>query len=761
MSDGTNATNRQEPTERPKGFFGRLASRLRLGRRTPPDEHRDDLEVERQIGIILEESGLEVDVTDVPERHVHDPASGDDPVGEADLQAAADFGEAGETERDRDPVESAEDISETSQDTVPSGAEDAAPAGADEPFEGPSEREALDSARALVIGALRRRAEVSDFGESQDPSSDVVVDLAAAEIVEDSVASAGHAGTSALPVPPAEAPDEAADASAPVEASAPEAAVSGEAGRDDEWEERVPTVLRSDGSPLPRHRLGEYVLNKGLITPEALDAASREQEVTGKRIGQILVANGFLSDRDRVEAILETSSERIALESVARSRIPADILDEHNIFISAETEDTVYVSTMGDEETVRAIVEEYYGDRKVSFVAFLPGAMNSFISSMRKSSSTEDLSQSAETMLDRLLYRALADGASDIHILPRRESYTAMFRLLGVRRIVHEGALDEFKVMIAQIKDRARMDLAERRKPQDGGFQIEYAGKMIDLRVATLPTQEGETCVMRVLDPDRVQPSLGKLGITRVDRWRKGFSQQHGLCLICGPTGSGKTTTLNSSIKEMDRFGKAIYSIEDPVEYRVPYAGQVSVNSSVGLNFASAVRAFMRADPDVIVLGEVRDEETARNAMKAADTGHLVLATLHTGSILGAVSRLRDLGVEPRELRYLLRSVLVQTLVRTTCPRCGGKGCEHCGGSGYAGRTVVSECEYFQDYDSVDMLLKATGESEVRRTWPTMLEDAVQKMREGQTDLKELYRVFGAAVDMHLHEEEKAAWPSS
>jgi len=527
-----------------------------------------------------------------------------------------------------------------------------------------------------------------------------------------------------------------------------------------------PAIMRADGSAMPRHRLGEYVFHKGLITSEALDAASREQEVTGDRIGQILVANGFLTDKDRVEAILATSSERIAQESVARSRIPSNLLDEYNIMISAETEDTVYVSTMFDEEIVRPIVYEYYSDKTIHFVSFLPTAMNGFIAAMKKSSAIDDISQTKETMLDRLLYKALNEGASDIHIIPRRKSYTAMLRMLGVRRIIHEGAMDEYKTMIAQIKDKARMDLAERRKPQDGGFQIEYSGKMIDLRVATLPTNDGEVCIMRVLDPDRVQPSLGQLGITDVAKWRKGFNQQHGLCLICGPTGSGKTTTLNSSIKEMDRFGKSIYTIEDPVEYRIPFTGQVSVNTTVGLNFATAVRAFMRADPDVIVLGEVRDEETARNAIKAADTGHLVLATLHTGSILGSVSRLKDLGVAPRELRYLLRSVLVQSLVRTICTACGGSGhhpddhdrsCDRCKGTRYAGRTVVSECEYFENSEQVDRILDLQGDLDTARTWPTMVEDAVKKYREGVTDLDELYRVFGASIDPVLREQEETA----
>lgn len=527
-------------------------------------------------------------------------------------------------------------------------------------------------------------------------------------------------------------------------------------------------IYRPDGTEMAPHRFGEHLLSKSLVSVLELDAASREQSVTGDRIGQILVAGGFLSDKDRVTAILETSSERISQENVARSKIPVDILEDFQIMISAQTEGKLYVSTSTNQSHVKDIIHQYYGPIDVEFVSFDPTRFDGFISQIRKTDNLEAASQDKADHLNRILYRALGDGASDIHIMPRKKSYSVMFRILGVRRIIHEGKLDEYNTMLAQVKDKASMDLAEKRKPQDGGFNIEYAGKGIDFRVATNPTAEGEVVVMRVLDPDRVQPSLGQLGITDVLKWRKGFNQQHGLCLICGPTGSGKTTTLNSSIREINRFEKAIYTIEDPVEYRIPYITQMSVNPAVGLTFASAIRAFMRSDPDVIVLGEVRDEETARNMIKAADTGHLVLATLHTGSIVGALSRLRDLGVPPRELRYLLRSVLVQTLVRTTCQVCDGVGHDHdgkvcfkCNGSRYTGRTVVSECEFFEDPTAVDKIINST-EHDVERTWPTMVEDAVKKMREGKTDEYELTRVFGAAVEPYLRgEQEIMELPSS
>jgi type II secretory ATPase GspE/PulE/Tfp pilus assembly ATPase PilB-like protein len=509
-----------------------------------------------------------------------------------------------------------------------------------------------------------------------------------------------------------------------------------------------------------RHRFGEYVYRKGLISKDALHAASLEQSVTGAKMGQILVANGFLSDKDRVEAVLATEHSRIAQEKVSKTTIPVEILAENNIIIAAEQEDRVYVASSEDERMIRMIVSEYYPNKEIEFVAYDASAMNLFLSAMHKMTSIDDPTNSEQLMLDRIVYNALSELASDIHIEPRAKSYNIFYRTDGVRRLIHTGSLTEYQVLIAKIKDRSAMDLAEKRKPQDGGFQMEYSSKMIDLRVSTAPVAEGgEKCVIRLLDSDRVQPNLEKLGISEVGKWRKALRHQFGICFICGPTGSGKTTTLNASIREMDRFGKSIYTIEDPVEYRIPFVSQVAVNNQVGLTFATGVRGFMRMDPDVIVVGEVRDAETAANAIKAAETGHLVLATLHTGSIVGAITRLKEIGVEPHELRYLVRSIMVQTLVRTKCKHCGGDApqkfdCSYCDGSGYKGRTVVSECEYFDGPEEVNRIIPEKNK-DIIETWTTKEQDAVNKMYAGMTDMAELDRVFGPAIDRYLREEDR------
>nr|WP_250808039.1 GspE/PulE family protein [Neorhizobium tomejilense] len=526
--------------------------------------------------------------------------------------------------------------------------------------------------------------------------------------------------------------------------------------------EKKPVVMafRADEGMEGRHRFGEYVYRKGLISRTALHAASLEQTVTGAKIGQILVANGHLSDKDRIEAVLATEHSRISQEKVSKTKIPVEVLAEHNIIISAEQDDRVYVSSSEDERMVKMIVSQYYPGKEIEMVSYDASAMNLFLSSMMKMTSIDDPANAEQLMLDRIVYRALTELASDIHIEPRATSYNIFYRIDGVRTLIHTGNMTEYQVLIAKIKDRAAMDLAERRKPQDGGFQMEYAGKMIDLRIATAPVAEGgEKCVIRLLDSDRVQPSLEKLGITEVTKWRKGLRHQAGICFICGPTGSGKTTTFSASVREMDRFGRSIYSIEDPVEYRIPFVSQVAVNRQVGLDFATGIRAFMRMDPDVMIVGEVRDRETAQNAITAAETGHLVLATLHTHSIVGTITRLKELGIEPHELRYLVRAIMVQSLVRTLCPDCKGHEvnkfeCRTCGGSGYKGRTVVSECEYFDGPEAVNRIIPEAGKT-IEETWTTKEQDAVNKMYAGITDFAELDRQFGPAIERYLREEDR------
>lgn len=479
-------------------------------------------------------------------------------------------------------------------------------------------------------------------------------------------------------------------------------------------------------------RLGEYLLSKGLLRKEQLEAALAEQKITQEKLGVILSRSGFITRRVLLDAILVLNPEKIHGEEFFSGRVPAETLMSLKAMIVAETERQVFISCLGSERQANVELKPYYPDLDIVFVASNHEHVNAYLDQVEAMESNED------SLFERLMRMAMRDNISDVHIVPRYNSYSVFFRRLGVRHLAYEGSLDEYNTLSARIKDLARMDLAERRIPQDGPISIDHDGKMIDLRVATVPTGTSEYIVLRVLDPDRVQPSLDGLGVTRLEDWRKGVSRPNGLCLICGPTGSGKTTTLTATIKEMDRFGRAIFTMEDPVEYRIPYVAQVGANPAVGLDFARGVRAFMRLDPDVIVVGEVRDAETARNAIKAAETGHLVLATLHSSSIYGAVSRLRDLGVPAHELRYLLRSILAQGLMRTTCHHCHGKGCPVCQDTGFLGRTVISECAYFSGEKEVSRLLN--GEV----WWPSLMDDAILKHRQDMSTADEVIRLFGA-----------------
>lgn len=475
----------------------------------------------------------------------------------------------------------------------------------------------------------------------------------------------------------------------------------------------------------------ELLLKRGLVSREKLLAAKLEQTVTHERIGKILVRNGFLKQTALFKLLREVAPNALHDESSFQDTIPAEVLIETQSMLTAEVDGTLYVSTLSSPGKVRAMMAPFLGTTKLEFTSVNPVRLSQYLSQLTVTQEADALSW------ERIFQDAMRTRASDIHIIPRFSSYTIKFRRDGVLHLIHEGTLDDHIALVSRIKDLSRMDMAERRRPQDGGFSMEYAGRIVNFRVVTVPTVTGERMVVRILDPDATHLELGQLGISRIAQWRRAVSRSDGLCLICGPTGSGKTTTLAATVREMNFLERAVYSAEDPVENSIPYAGQVNMNPAVDLNFSSAVRTFMRADPDVIIVGEVRDIDTARNALKASETGHLVLATLHTGSIINALGRLRDIGVAPYELRHLLRGVMVQRLMRVFCLSCGGKGCDACQGSGYKGREVISEVQCFDTEHDVERLLN--GEV----TWPLLLEDARLKVREGKTSNYELERVFG------------------
>ncbi len=501
--------------------------------------------------------------------------------------------------------------------------------------------------------------------------------------------------------------------------------------------------------------LGEYLLLNNLVSKDALHAALLEQGVTEKDLGDVLVKNGFLGHDALVDALLKVTNKNLTNEEKIVQHVPPELFYELRCKIAAETIENVYVASLSSKSQTKHRLQPYFPGRNIVFIDANPESIDNYIAKL------ETIHDSDSSLLEQLLREAIQKGASDIHVLQRDESFTVFIRVMGVAKVIREGEPSDFLTLSARIKDRAGMDMAERRKPQDGGFDIEYNGRKIALRVATLPVLSGESIVMRILDPEKANLPLEVLGISKLTDWRKGSRRLEGLNLICGMTGSGKTTTLTATLRELDRFGKVIYTAEDPVEHRISYVRQLNINEGIGLDFSRALKAFMRADPDIIILGEVRDDNTARNAIKAAETGHLVFATLHTGSILGAVNRLRDLGVPLFELRSVLRSVLAQTLMRTVCPGCEGRNpaCPKCDGGGYAGRTVVSECHYFQSEDEVQAVMEQR-----KPRWSRMVDDGLEKVKQGVTDARELVRVFGPEGEERLEQAgyrlEAGSWVS-
>ncbi|MDO9096458.1 MAG: type II secretion system ATPase GspE [Rubrivivax sp.] len=380
---------------------------------------------------------------------------------------------------------------------------------------------------------------------------------------------------------------------------------------------------------------------------------------------------------------------------------------------------------------------------------------------MQELPAVEDLLEAADDapiirMLNALLTQAAKDGASDIHIEPYERSSSVRFRVDGTLREVVQPNKALHAAMISRLKIMAELDIAEKRLPQDGRISLRIGGRAIDVRVSTLPSSHGERAVLRLLDKTESRFTLEGLGMDGevLNAFARLIQQPHGIVLVTGPTGSGKTTTLYASLTRVDTATTNVLTVEDPVEYELPGIGQTQVNPKIDLTFAKALRAILRQDPDVIMIGEIRDFETAQIAIQASLTGHLVLATVHTNDAPSSVTRLIDMGVEPFLLSSSLLGVLAQRLVRKLCPRCkrqddAGRwhpvGCEHCAHTGYKGRTGVYELMVV-DPDVQALVHNRASEQELATAaraagLRSMREDGERLVQSGVTSLEEVIRV--------------------
>ncbi|WP_334060819.1 type II secretion system ATPase GspE [Alteromonas sp. S005] len=389
---------------------------------------------------------------------------------------------------------------------------------------------------------------------------------------------------------------------------------------------------------------------------------------------------------------------------------------------------------------------------------------------------TEDLLDSEDDapiikLINAMLGEAIKEGASDIHIETFENQLVVRFRVDGVLREILRPNRKLSSMLVSRIKVMAKLDIAEKRVPQDGRITLRIAGRAVDVRVSTMPSSHGERVVLRLLDKNNARLNLEDLGMTLQNRnhFSSLIRKPHGIILVTGPTGSGKSTTLYAGLSEINSRDRNILTVEDPIEFDLPGIGQTQVNPRVDMTFARGLRAILRQDPDVVMVGEIRDIETAQIAVQASLTGHLVLSTLHTNTAAGAITRLEDMGIEPFLLSSSLLAVLSQRLVRTLCPDCKKPhtpdaselevlgqsatsettiykphGCAACNQTGYRGRTGIHEL-LLVDEKVREMMHEGVGEQAIERyirtSTPSIREDGCSKVLAGETSLEEVLRV--------------------
>ena len=431
-----------------------------------------------------------------------------------------------------------------------------------------------------------------------------------------------------------------------------------------------------------------------------------------------------------------------------------------------------------DEAEFEAALQEQYRESADSGAASLAAeAEQDLVALADDAASVDDLLDQRDDspvirLINALLLEAVKDGASDIHIETQERRVIVRFRIDGVLRDIVQPKRSLAPLLTSRIKVMARLDIAEKRIPQDGRVSLRVGGREIDVRVSTVPSQHGERVVMRILSRDAVHLDLSFLGMSArdVDTFQRLLSQPNGILLVTGPTGSGKTTTLYAALSKLNDRRRNIMTVEDPIEYELEGVGQMQVNPRTDLTFARGLRAILRQDPDVIMVGEIRDQETAQVAVRASMTGHFVLSTLHTNSAVGSVIRLIDMGVERFLLAPMVVGVVAQRLVRRLCPSCRvadraseadaallgqalpvgtplyrPRGCSDCFNEGYRGRTGLYEIVVV---DETLQRLINDGASEVdlqeaaRAAGPSLGDDGIAKLKEGLTSIEELARVL-------------------
>ncbi|HEY3860925.1 MAG TPA: ATPase, T2SS/T4P/T4SS family [Verrucomicrobiae bacterium] len=553
----------------------------------------------------------------------------------------------------------------------------------------------------------------------------------------------------------------------------------------------------------------DLIRSQGLLDDLQMEEVMEEHDRSGKPFSEILQDFGFLDMDTQLQLIanhlgtevIELSTRELTPEIL--SAIPPDaarmykclpvgvydstvqlamcdplnpaLIDELGYLIRKEI-----VQVVADPGEIERAVSRYYGDSQSSVADILKelGQDNDIAREAAEASSTADLETLAnETPIIRfvnlVLFQAVQDRASDIHFEPFEDEFKIRYRVDGALYEMSPPPKHLALPVISRLKVMSNLDISERRMPQDGRISMQIAGRNIDLRVSTLPTQFGESVVLRVLDRAAVNLDIKTLGLPKAihDYVQDAIQQPNGIFVVTGPTGSGKTTTLYSCLRCINSIDAKLLTVEDPVEYDIEGIMQVAVNDSVGMTFSKALRAFLRQDPDVIMLGEMRDLETSQIAIQASLTGHLVLSTLHTNDAPGAVTRLIDMGVEPFLISSTLMAVLAQRLVRTVCKKCRtpfeptesqlqmlnlsphdvgdkvfyyGRGCANCNDTGYRGRRGIFELLIANE--AIRLLINERAPTVVIRQkavelgMVTLREDGLRGIFDGDTTIEEVVK---------------------
>ncbi|HAG51203.1 MAG: type II secretion system protein GspE [Deltaproteobacteria bacterium GWC2_42_51] len=557
-------------------------------------------------------------------------------------------------------------------------------------------------------------------------------------------------------------------------------------------------------------RLGELLVREKLITPEQLKKAIEEQRTTGGRLGYNLAKLGYIKEKDlttflsRQYGIPAVDLATTEIDPEVIKLIPEDVANKYQVIPISRTGSTLVLamadpsnifaiddikfltgynieSVVASEASIKAAIEKYYqaSEMELGDVLTELGEEDMEILHEEEEVDVADLKKAVDDapvvkLVNLILTDAIKKGASDIHVEPYEKSFRVRFRVDGVLQEMMKPPLKLKNAIVSRLKIMASLDIAERRLPQDGRIKMKLGrDKEMDFRVSVLPTLFGEKVVLRLLDKSSLQLDMTKLGFEEraLKDFKEAIEKPWGMVLVTGPTGSGKTTTLYSALSELNKTTDNISTAEDPVEYNLMGINQVQMHEAIGLNFASALRSFLRQDPDIIMVGEIRDFETAEIAVKAALTGHLVLSTLHTNDAPSTVNRLLNMGIEPFLIASATNLILAQRLARKICKDCKeevhvppqglidigvpaddaksfkcyhGKGCSTCNGSGYKGRIALYEVMPLTE-SLKELVLNGASSAELKRGavkegMKTLRMSGITKIKEGVTTIEEVVR---------------------